>query len=134
MFVDDQVKPSPSDAKTLLKLAHLHMEAGDWEDAISACEHAIRAAPDHYLPPTVLGSIHLAQGDFRQATHTLRRVLKTNKDHALPHLYLAEVLFLSGAKRQGLRRLEKARSASDIDDSQTFLELVEELFASDRSI
>lgn len=120
-----------TNAQTHLKQAYLHLDFGEWDEALEACELAAEGAGDHFLPETLKGAILSARGDFKEAIKLLRSVSKRHSDCALPQIYLAEALFLSGASPQGKRQLEQAFSRPDASEYQEMLTLLESAFIDD---
>jgi len=121
-----------TNAQTHLKLAYLHLDYGEWDEALTACELAAEEAEDHFLPNTLKGAILTARGEFKDAIKLLRNVARKHSDRALPQIYLAEALFLSGAKPQGQRQLEQASARHDAAEYHDMLTLLESAFIDDQ--
>lgn len=107
-----------------LVAAHLHADAGHYDQAIAACTRALAINP--LLPGAryILGLIHQRQGDVVRAVSELKKTVYIDPDFALAHLTLGNIYKAGGRFREACRAYENSLRALDHDPEGDWTQFV----------
>jgi len=92
----------------LLEAGRAHLEAGEYEKAISALESAVEQSPDNSDAHFLLGQAYNQTGKLLEAADEFRAVLKINPESAAAHHNL-------GVTYYQLQQLDAARAEFEAD-------------------
>jgi len=87
-------------------LAGALTQLGQFEAAITTCQHALTLAPNHPGALNTLGAARSALGQYPQATATLRQAIAANPANPEAHFNLAGVLLSQGDLVNGWQEYE----------------------------
>ena len=97
----------PDDPDLRVRLSHLHREAGELDQAISAAEAANRLDPEDHQTFGLLGSLYFERGDYPRAITACRRATELDPYDQASYIVLADSLLFLGRDDESQATVEQ---------------------------
>jgi len=97
----------PDDPELRVRLARLHGEAGQLDQAIAAAETASRLDPDRPETFGLLGSLYFERGDYDRAVDACRRATQLRPYDQSAYITLADSLLFLGRNEEAQAAIEE---------------------------
>ena len=104
-------------AEAYIRLAVLHQNHGDLEQALSNAQRALALRPEDPDYRYIVGHALLQSGKLAEAEAQLRRTVEQQPGHAKAHYSLGSVLARSGKQDEAERYLARVDSLQQIEDA-----------------
>lgn len=89
-ITDDQV------SQLWRRCSDTYSQAGDYEEAVSVCRHAVKWNPEHVATRMSLAEVLLSNGQLQAAENELRRILERDPNYVPALLRIGEVISAHG--------------------------------------
>jgi tetratricopeptide (TPR) repeat protein len=110
---------NPHSPTVSYRLGLSYFSLRQYDQAVGACEEALRLAPDYDAAYLLLGAIKLAQEDFRAAQAAFQHAVSLKPGSALFHRELGIALFRAGSLVESKKELDRA-SILDAQGAATY--------------
>jgi tetratricopeptide (TPR) repeat protein len=97
----------PDNPELRVRLANLHREAGQLDQAIAAAETANRLDPDRHETFELLGVLYFELGDYRRAVDACRRATQLRPYNQTAYITMADSLLFLGRDEEAQAAVEE---------------------------
>lgn len=98
----------PTTPETWTQVAEVYYAQGRFNEAIAACQEAIKMQPDWAAAYVTMGNVHQAQTQVEKAVRSYQQALELNPNLAQAHANLGSMFYLQGKIKEAIDSYRQA--------------------------